>query len=81
MKLFHDCSCGLAGQCRYNECLGSSVCLLRSLLFATARLIAGGVIPARMYRLSMFVNRIQPVIQRQLSLRAMSTFFACTDLF
>ena len=78
MKLFRDCSCGLAGQCRYNECLGSSICLLRSLLFATVRLIAGDVITARMYRMSMFVNRIQPVIQRQLSLRAISTLHVPT---
>jgi len=55
MKPFLDCSRCLAGQCRYNGCLGSSICLLRSLLLATARLIAGGTIPARMCRLSMFV--------------------------
>jgi len=44
VKLFLDCSRCLAGQCRYNgclQCLGSSICLLRSLLLATVRLIAG----------------------------------------
>ena len=58
MKIFLDCSRCLAGQCPYNGRLGSSICLLRSLLLATVRLIADGAIPARMYRLSMFVDRI-----------------------
>ena len=45
-KLFLDCSRCLAGQCRYNGCFGSSICLLRSLLLAAAHLIAAGAIPA-----------------------------------
>ena len=61
-------------------CLSSVVWRWRSCILATVRLTSGGAILARVYRVSVGVALRQPVIKRQLALRAESNFLACDDL-
>ena len=61
-------------------CISSVTWRCRSFMLATLRLTSGGAIPARVYRLSVGVALRQPVIRRQLALRAGSIFFAWQDL-
>ena len=49
-------------------------------MLAAERLISGGAMPDRIYRLSVGVGFRQPVISRQAALIAGSSFLACADL-
>jgi hypothetical protein len=81
-KLCRLRSRGVAGTWLKRGWRGSSSCFLRSAWLATRRRIAGGAMPAHAYtrRSPTFVGRRQPVMTRQVSLRATSTFDAWVDL-
>ena len=78
-KLFRDLNRVGIGTWPCSGCLLSWICFCLSALLATALLISGGAIPARRYKLFVFVGLRQPVMARQLAFRAGSIFLACGD--
>ena len=76
MKLFRDFRRGTTPRCPLSGCLWSVVCRVRSVRLATALLVSDGAIPASTGRLLVCVGFRQPVIIRQVSFSAASSFLA-----
>ena len=80
IKLFLDLRRGRCGVIPYIGCRGSAVIFVLSQSACVDLLIGGGAIPESIYNCSTDVFFRQPVMSRQDSFSATSTFLVCDDL-